>query len=374
MAERDQEEPKPSTSSSLPPGSNWDALKKSIKPNKPSKKHLQRSSFKKKPTPKPKPAASTSTQKPGAQEETEPLSASAEGSNEIIQPVTPNSTQIHTSSISNDTLTTNDTDPKGKGKESENLVVCRQLVLGQIDTSEGSKSKPGMYLALDCEMVGVGPVVQTKQGPRANESSLARVSIVNFHGVVMLDCFVKQKERVTDYRTQWSGVRKEDLIGPEARTFEEVQKNVAGLIKDRVVIGHAVRNDLKALLLSHPNNLIRDTQACPLIRKKFNTQRVALRTIIKQDLGITIQDGEHDSVIDSRAAMAIFRLYKTEWDVMLPAKAKQAISQLGDTAVPSPPPKPKRKSKPKEGKASGVQATQVDVIEVVERESRVGSR
>jgi RNA exonuclease 4 len=65
--------------------------------------------------------------------------------------------------------------------------------------------RPGRYLALDCEMVGVGI--------DGSESSLARVSLVNFHGAVVLDEFVKQRERVVDYRTQWSGVRAKDLIG-----------------------------------------------------------------------------------------------------------------------------------------------------------------
>lgn len=52
-------------------------------------------------------------------------------------------------------------------------------------------------------MVGVGP--------EGIESTLARVSIVNFHGAVILDRFVRPREKVTDYRTWVSGVREEDL-------------------------------------------------------------------------------------------------------------------------------------------------------------------
>ena len=44
------------------------------------------------------------------------------------------------------------------------------------------------------------------------ESSLGRVSLVNYHGKVILDEFVKPKERVVDYRTPWSGIRKSDMI------------------------------------------------------------------------------------------------------------------------------------------------------------------
>ena len=68
-------------------------------------------------------------------------------------------------------------------------------------------SRPGKYLSLDCEMVGVGI--------NGAESSLARVSLVNYYGAVQLDEFVRQRERVVDYRTQWSGVRETDMInGP----------------------------------------------------------------------------------------------------------------------------------------------------------------
>lgn len=66
------------------------------------------------------------------------------------------------------------------------------------------EGRPGRYLALDCEMVGVGP--------DGRESALARVSLVNYHGAVQLDVFVRPRERVVDYRTQFSGVRARDLV------------------------------------------------------------------------------------------------------------------------------------------------------------------
>jgi len=53
-------------------------------------------------------------------------------------------------------------------------------------------------------MVGVGI--------NGKESSLARVSLVDFYGAVLLDEYVKQKEQVTDYRTEWSGIRPRDLV------------------------------------------------------------------------------------------------------------------------------------------------------------------
>lgn len=63
------------------------------------------------------------------------------------------------------------------------------------------------YIAIDCEMVGVGI--------EGSESSLARVSVVNYYGVVELDELVQQKERVFDYRTKWSGIRPKDMVRGE---------------------------------------------------------------------------------------------------------------------------------------------------------------
>lgn len=68
-----------------------------------------------------------------------------------------------------------------------------------------SKTESGRYVAMDCEMVGVG------EGEHES-SALARVSIVNFHGHCVLDCFVKPKEKVTDWRTWVSGVSPKDMV------------------------------------------------------------------------------------------------------------------------------------------------------------------
>ena len=59
-------------------------------------------------------------------------------------------------------------------------------------------------VGMDCEMVGVGD--------DGKESILARVSIVNQFGCCVYDKFVRPTERVTDYRTKVSGVRRTDLV------------------------------------------------------------------------------------------------------------------------------------------------------------------
>lgn len=113
-------------------------------------------------------------------------------------------------------------------------------------------------VAMDCEMVGVGD---------ERESALARVSIVNFYGIVLLDCYVSPPDTVTDYRTETSGIRPEDLEGPNVKSLREAQNETYRILKKRVVVGHSLRNDFSALMIRHPRNLVRDTASFPPFRR-----------------------------------------------------------------------------------------------------------
>jgi len=189
---------------------------------------------------------------------------------------------------------------------------------------------PGTHIALDCEMVGVGPM--------GEESTLARVSVVNYFGAVLLDEFVRQKERVTDWRTQWSGIRAKDMTN--AKSFEEVQGAVAELIEERILVGHAIQNDLKALMLSHPRARTRDTQILAHRYGQSRSSRPALRNLVSDMFGAKIQGGEHSSVTDARATMAIYRLHRKQWEkgyVVVPIRVKQKTKAKAEPTIPQQP-------------------------------------
>jgi RNA exonuclease 4 len=178
----------------------------------------------------------------------------------------------------------------------------------KVDNINGGLSKDvdiGKYVGIDCEMVGVGR--------EEDRSVLARVSIVNFHGTQVYDSFVRPKEFVTDWRTHVSGVSPKNMA--TAREFEEVQEQVAKILDDRVVVGHAVRNDLEVLMLTHPKRDIRDTSRFSGFRKYSAGKVPSLKKLAKEILGVEIQGGEHSSVEDARAAMLLFRRHKSAFDV-----------------------------------------------------------
>ncbi|KAL0606563.1 RNA exonuclease 4 [Plecturocebus cupreus] len=229
-------------------------------------------------------------------------------------------------------------------------------------------------LALDCEMVGVGP--------KGEESVAARVSIVNQYGKCVYDKYIKPTEPVTDYRTAVSGIRPENL--KQGEVLEVVQKEVAEMLKGRVLVGHALHNDLKhrrdlsdsvqmpgsygtseisdsvqmpgrygtaeildsvempghygtteisdsvempghygtaeisdsVLFLDHPKKKIRDTQKYKPFKSQVKCGRPSLRLLSEKILGIQIQQAEHCSIQDAQAAMRLYIMVKKEWESM----------------------------------------------------------
>ncbi|XP_037653317.1 RNA exonuclease 4 isoform X2 [Choloepus didactylus] len=159
-------------------------------------------------------------------------------------------------------------------------------------------------VAMDCEMVGVGP--------EGEDSIVARVSLVNQFGKRIYDKYIKPMEPVTDYRTAVSGIRPENLM--QGEEFEVVQKEVAELLKGRILIGHALHNDLKVLFLDHPKKNIRDTQKYKPFKKQVKSGRPSLKLLSEKILGIRVQESEHCSIQDAQVAMRLYVMVKKEWE------------------------------------------------------------
>ncbi|KAH0547694.1 hypothetical protein FGG08_000183 [Glutinoglossum americanum] len=179
----------------------------------------------------------------------------------------------------------------------------------------------GKYIAIDCEMVGVG------RPPPDDNNALARVSLVNYHGVQIYDSFVRPQEPVVDWRTHVSGVSPRHMA--TARDFVTVQMDIASLLNGRILVGHAVRNDLDALKLAHPRRDTRDTTWYQGFRKLSAGRAPALKKLAREVLGVEIQGGEHSSVEDARTTMLLFRkvkdLFEAEHAKRFPGSVGQAV-------------------------------------------------
>lgn len=178
-------------------------------------------------------------------------------------------------------------------------------------------------LAMDCEMVGVGP--------GGKESALARVSIVDARGEVVLDTHVVVAEPVTDYRTWVSGILPHHVAAgsPTANTYAETQKFVSQLLKGRILVGHALHNDLRSLMLDHPRRMTRDTSTWYKMHghggRKIAGRRTppALRKLATTVLGMDgFQKGEHDSVGDARVALSLYKKSSKRWETEIREKRR----------------------------------------------------
>lgn len=214
-------------------------------------------------------------------------------------------------------------------------------------------------------MVGVGP--------GGSRSTLARVCIVDWDGAVIIDTFVKATEPVTDFRTFVSGVRESDLLSEDAMDAEECRALVKSILQDKILIGHALENDLDALRISHPCERTRDTakyapymvfslssvspskgrsrtcRSCPsssesdcsssvsctlssssssstfepvtpLAKMSFRPRK--LKQLARERLGLNIQiEGkEHSPVEDARCALGLYKLARTDWERVMEYK------------------------------------------------------
>ncbi len=145
---------------------------------------------------------------------------------------------------------------------------------------------PDQFLGISCLVVGVGPRGDTSMAAyvltatscsvpehsiRSNlipiPCSCRRVSIVDYRGNVLMDEYIQPMMRVTDYRTAMNGIEAHHLAARKyshswprgheyvahhehetctahARPFPDVQRDVANYIRNKIIVGYTLWNDL----------------------------------------------------------------------------------------------------------------------------------
>lgn len=196
---------------------------------------------------------------------------------------------------------------------------------GSKSTHDMPMGKKDLYFALDCEMVGVGP--------HGTDSALARVSVVNWDGETVLDTFVKVDVPVTDFRTFVSGVRSEDIESSEAMDLKQVRTKVRNILRGKILIGHGLENDLKALNITHPSCDTRDTATfVPYMREVVDIQNrrkmipKRLKDLAWEELGKQIQvlGDAHSSIEDGMTALELYKAARPKWEAIMSEKVKIA--------------------------------------------------
>jgi RNA exonuclease 4 len=201
-------------------------------------------------------------------------------------------------------------------QQEQKMQSQQQQIEEELDETYKSR-----YVALDCEMVGIGS--------NGRQSALARVSLVDWDGRTLLDTYVQVPIKVTDYRTAVSGVKPKHIKNTTAMDVATCRTTVSNIIKDKIVVGHALHNDFDALMLQHPKTHVRDTAKYrPFQRlsgsggggkgggggQKWRPRK--LRDLVLEHCNIVIQQTgqSHDSVDDAKATMSLFRTVHEAWE------------------------------------------------------------
>ena len=144
----------------------------------------------------------------------------------------------------------------------------------------------------------------------------ARCSIVDFNLKVIYDEYIRPEKKIVDYRTTYSGIRKEHM--ENATPFKDARAKIMWLLKGKIIIGQSLYNDFESLAFSWPRSQRRDLSECLLLYKKvgmpYGKKKLSLQKFTAVLLHRDIQIGSHCSVEDAIASMELYKLVCVEWE------------------------------------------------------------
>lgn len=173
--------------------------------------------------------------------------------------------------------------------------------------------------ALDCEMVGVGPLKYDKGMPY-RDSTLAHVVIIDFKGKKRFDKYVIPKEgidAITDFRTEISGITREMLerLNHDAHSYEKVVAQVKGILKNKIIVGHGLKSDFKVLDNYNPPvpYMVWDTAQIDRFMKNVPGYGRGARKLIEiakefANNNIQVPGRPHNPMEDAKASMNLYRV------------------------------------------------------------------
>jgi len=215
----------------------------------------------------------------------------------------------------------------------------------QTRTVEEEEKCRDRYVAMDCEMVGIGL--------KGHQSMLARVTIIDWDCKTLLDTFVKPTSEITDYRTFVSGIVPENLVETKESTassssscdsssttsilnvslidIETCRQKVMKILQGKVLVGHALKNDLHALNITHPWYETRDTAKYePFMKVRFDDGVLwprKLKDLVNEKLNnhenFQIPGKPHSAYEDAKAALDVYRCAQHKWEKAMEYKIKK---------------------------------------------------
>ncbi|KAI0375266.1 hypothetical protein BV20DRAFT_960367 [Pilatotrama ljubarskyi] len=144
----------------------------------------------------------------------------------------------------------------------------------------------------------------------------SRVAIVDYRGQTVFCTYVLPTNTVTDYRTSTTGIQASDLQPGNAMPWREVQQRVAQLIRDKILVGHTLWQDLSVLGIPHPAVATRDVALYQPFRNALRSpnQVIGLQTLMWHLMRRRVQETHVCALENARAALDLYRSHAEEWE------------------------------------------------------------
>ncbi|OQR86268.1 hypothetical protein ACHHYP_10797 [Achlya hypogyna] len=169
----------------------------------------------------------------------------------------------------------------------------------------------GPFFAVDVECVATGTGYADRD--------VARIAIVSENELTIFDAYVKPTKPVVSYLTQLTGITASGSHLEHAQPLNEVLTNLKAILpKNCVLVGQSVDKDVAWLQLK-PNEDFREIfDVATLFRMPHTTLQnpstpyryFSLRHVVKYLLDESIQESDHDPVVDAIYAMKVFKRYR----------------------------------------------------------------
>ncbi|KDQ54763.1 hypothetical protein JAAARDRAFT_348141 [Jaapia argillacea MUCL 33604] len=168
------------------------------------------------------------------------------------------------------------------------------------------KPSTDRYIAIAVQVVYAGTVAH-------RVPIIARASITDYRGEILLDTLVRPTQPVIDHRTAETGLDAHHLS--DAPLFGEVQNRVASLMNGKILVGHSLWNVLSVLGLSYPALQTRDVALFTPFRQSLRCKSLpSLPFLVSHLMGRTIRTHYEHPLEEARAALDIFRSCEDTWE------------------------------------------------------------
>ncbi|RHZ40136.1 hypothetical protein DYB26_005835 [Aphanomyces astaci] len=149
---------------------------------------------------------------------------------------------------------------------------------------------------------------------RCSDRDVARIAVVDENEVTVFDSYVKPDKPIVSYLTQLTGITAEHLT--DANSLADVIADLKKVLPSQcVLVGQSVDKDAHWLGLQPAVDFrvlfnVADLFRVPTTSKSYNYRYFSLRHVAKYLLEATIQESDHDPVVDAVYAMKIFKRFR----------------------------------------------------------------